>query len=249
VREGLRGLLESRPDLEVAAVCGDLDSLLAAVEAEEPDVVLTDIRMPPGNADEGIQAAGRLRETHPGVGVVVLSQYADPSFALALLESGSEGRSYLLKERIQDLDGLVSAIEAVAEALNLARAAGVDPGKVREALLGGFAASKVLEVHGQRMLDGAFEPGFRSRMHRKDARIVNDTAQPSPGALETSHLPPARRIRSVIASNPMCRRRWGLPSVVGSKAATTAGSRRTNVPALKRATAPESSSCRLSRVS
>lgn len=70
-----------------------------------------------------------------------------------------------------------ATIEAVAEALNLARAAGVDPAKVREALLGGFAASKVLEVHGQRMLDGAFEPGFRSRMHRKDARIVNDTAQ------------------------------------------------------------------------
>jgi 2-hydroxy-3-oxopropionate reductase len=70
-----------------------------------------------------------------------------------------------------------ATIEAVAEALNLARAAGVDPAKVREALLGGFAASKVLEVHGQRMLDGAFEPGFRSRMHRKDARIVNDTAR------------------------------------------------------------------------
>jgi len=115
VREGMRGLLESRPDVEVAAVCGDLDSLLAAVESEKPDVVLTDIRMPPGNKDEGIQAAARLRETDPGVGVVVLSQYADPTLALALLESGSEGRSYLLKERIQDLDGLVSAIHAVAE--------------------------------------------------------------------------------------------------------------------------------------
>jgi len=129
VREGMRGLLESRPDVEVAAVCGDLDSLLAAVESEKPDVVLTDIRMPPGNKDEGIKAAARRRETDPGVGVVVLSQYADPTLALALLESGSEGRSYLLKERIQDLDGLVSAIHAVAEGDSV-----IDP-KVVEALV------------------------------------------------------------------------------------------------------------------
>jgi DNA-binding NarL/FixJ family response regulator len=129
VREGVRGLLESRPDVEVAAVCGDLDSLLAAVKAEKPDVVLTDIRMPPGNKDEGIQAAGLLRETDPDVGVVVLSQYADPTFALALLESGSAGRSYLLKERIQDLDGLMSAIQAVAQGGSV-----IDP-KVVEALV------------------------------------------------------------------------------------------------------------------
>ena len=76
VREGVRRLLETEPDLEVAAVCSDLDSLLAAVDAERPDVVVTDIRMPPGNDDEGIQAAARLRETNPEVGVVVLSQYA-----------------------------------------------------------------------------------------------------------------------------------------------------------------------------
>ena len=80
---------EADPDLEVAAVCGDLESLLAAVESEQPDVVVTDIRMPPGNSDEGIQAAERLRTTNPDIGVVVLSQYATPSYALALLESGS----------------------------------------------------------------------------------------------------------------------------------------------------------------
>ena len=91
VREGVRRLLEADPELEVAAVCGDLDSLLAAVEAEHPDVVVTDIRMPPGNSDEGIQAAQRLRTTDPDVGVVVLSQYATPSYALALLEGGSAG--------------------------------------------------------------------------------------------------------------------------------------------------------------
>ena len=129
VREGIRRLLETQPDLEIAAVCDDLDSLLAAVEAERPDVVVTDIRMPPDNADEGIQAAERLRETHPDIGVVVLSQYATPSYALALLESGSAGRSYLLKERVQDVEQLVSAIQTVAEGGSV-----IDP-KVVEALV------------------------------------------------------------------------------------------------------------------
>jgi DNA-binding NarL/FixJ family response regulator len=87
VREGVQRLLEADPDFEVAAVCGDLDSLLAAVEAEHPDVVVTDIRMPPDNTDEGIRAAERLRTTDPDIGVVVLSQYATPSYALALLEA------------------------------------------------------------------------------------------------------------------------------------------------------------------
>ena len=114
VREGVRRLLETRPELEIVAACGDLDSLLAAVEAEKPDVVLTDIRMPPGGLDEGIQAARRLRETSPEVGVVVLSQYSEPRYALALLESGSERRAYLLKERVEDIEQLVSAIQAVA---------------------------------------------------------------------------------------------------------------------------------------
>jgi DNA-binding NarL/FixJ family response regulator len=129
VREGVRRLLESQPELEVAAACEDLDSLLAAVEAERPDVVITDVRMPPGDSDEGIQAADRLRETHPDVGVVVLSQYATPAFALALLEGGSARRSYLLKERVQDVEQLVSAIHAVAEGGSV-----IDP-KVVEALV------------------------------------------------------------------------------------------------------------------
>src|SRR4051812_12168984 len=99
VREGVRRLLETQDSLEVAAVCEDLDSLLDAVDTHRPDVVVTDIRMPPGNTDEGIQAAARLRATHPEVGVVVLSQYATPSYVLALLEGGSERRAYLFKER------------------------------------------------------------------------------------------------------------------------------------------------------
>jgi DNA-binding NarL/FixJ family response regulator len=129
VREGVRRLLEMEPELEVAAVCSDLDSLLAAVDAEHPDVVVTDIRMPPGNTDEGIQAAARLRETHPAVGVVVLSQYANPSYALALLEGGSEGRAYLLKERVEDVAQIVAAIRAVAEGGSV-----IDP-KVVDALV------------------------------------------------------------------------------------------------------------------
>jgi len=115
VREGVRRLLETEPDLEVAAACGDLGSLLAAVDAERPDVVVTDIRMPPGGADEGVQAADKLRETNPEVGVVVLSQYANPAYALALLKGGSARRAYLLKERVDDLEQLVAAIRAVAE--------------------------------------------------------------------------------------------------------------------------------------
>jgi DNA-binding NarL/FixJ family response regulator len=129
VREGIRRLLETEPAFDVAAVCCDLDSLLAAVDEQRPDVVLTDIRMPPGNTDEGLQAAGRLRETHPGIGVVVLSQYAIPSYAIALLELGSEGRAYLLKERVEDVTQLSAAIHAVAEGGSV-----IDP-KIVEALV------------------------------------------------------------------------------------------------------------------
>lgn len=129
VREGLVRLLETRDELEVAAVCSDLDSLFEAVAAERPDVVVTDIRMPPGRSDEGIQAAIRLRATSPEVGVVVLSQYATPRYVLALLEGGSERRAYLLKERVSDLEQLVAAIDAVANGGSV-----LDP-KVVEALV------------------------------------------------------------------------------------------------------------------
>jgi DNA-binding NarL/FixJ family response regulator/DNA-binding SARP family transcriptional activator len=129
LREGMRRLLETSPDVEVAAVCEDLDSLLAAVEAERPDVVVTDIRMPPDNLDEGIRASDRLRDEHPEIGVVVLSQYLEPAYALALFEAGTERRAYLLKERVHDVGQLVAAIRAVAEGGSV-----VDP-KVVEALV------------------------------------------------------------------------------------------------------------------
>jgi DNA-binding NarL/FixJ family response regulator len=129
VREGLRRLLETEPDLEVVATCEDLGTLLDAVEREQPDVVVTDIRMPPTRVDEGIRAAADLRRTQPDVGVVVLSQFAQPGYALALLESGTERRAYLLKERVEELGQLVEAIRTVAGGGSV-----VDP-KVVEALV------------------------------------------------------------------------------------------------------------------
>ena len=129
VREGVRRLLESRPEIEVAAACGDLGSLLAAVEEHGPDVVVTDIRMPPNGSDEGIQVAVQLRRLRPEVGVLVLSQYSEPRYALALLEAGTAGRGYLLKERVEDVDQLVAAIRDVSQGGSV-----VDP-KVVESLV------------------------------------------------------------------------------------------------------------------
>jgi DNA-binding NarL/FixJ family response regulator len=114
VREGVAQMLAGVPNVEVVASCGDLPSLRQAVARALPDVVLTDIRMPPTSTDEGIRVATLLRTQHPGIGVVVLSNYAEPAYALALLESGSEGRAYLLKERVHDRAQLVAAIESVA---------------------------------------------------------------------------------------------------------------------------------------
>jgi DNA-binding NarL/FixJ family response regulator len=114
VREGIRLVIGLHDDLEVVAVCGDLPSLLRAVEDEDPAVVVTDVRMPPTSQDEGIRAANRLRETRPSIGVVVLSQYAEPAYASALLDGGSAGRAYLLKERVSEPDQLADAIRAVA---------------------------------------------------------------------------------------------------------------------------------------
>jgi DNA-binding NarL/FixJ family response regulator len=141
LREGLRRLLEAEPDLEVASVCESLDELLDAVAAEPPDVVVTDIRMPPTNLDEGIRAAEQLRTTHPDVGVVVLSQYLEPGYAHALFEGGTERRAYLLKERVSDMEQLAGAIRSVA-----AGGSAVDP-KVVEALVGAKAQPEHSPLH------------------------------------------------------------------------------------------------------
>jgi DNA-binding NarL/FixJ family response regulator len=114
VREAVTHVLDGADDIEVLAACEDSESLLRAVEEKRPDVVVTDIRMPPSDGDDGLKVAAALRETHPDVGVVVLSQFAEPRYGLALLEGGSDRRAYLLKERIQHRGQLVAAIEAVA---------------------------------------------------------------------------------------------------------------------------------------
>lgn len=113
VREGVRMLLEQIDGYRLAAVCENFDELMAAVEEHQPDVVITDIRMPPTRTDEGIRAARLIRQAHPNTGVVVLSQYVEPDYALNLFAEGSAGLAYLLKERLGDIDQLTGAIDQV----------------------------------------------------------------------------------------------------------------------------------------
>ena len=131
-REGIVQLLE--PEFDVVAACGDFPEVLDAVERESPDVVLTDIRMPPSHSDEGIRVANRLRETHPEVGVIVLSQYDEPLYALSLLEAGSDRRGYLLKDRVHDRAELRAAVHTVVRG-----GAVIDPSMV-DALVQGKVA-------------------------------------------------------------------------------------------------------------
>jgi DNA-binding NarL/FixJ family response regulator len=129
VREGTTALLTSVDDIDVVAAVEDLEGLLAAVDKEKPDVVLTDIRMPPTQTTEGIDAAKQIRASHPDVGVLVLSQYSEEEYAYELLKDGAEGLGYLLKERVADLDELVRALNEVAKGGSF-----LDP-KVVEALV------------------------------------------------------------------------------------------------------------------
>lgn len=115
VREGIAAVLATEDDVDVVAMCEDLIQLQKSVDAHMPDVVLTDIRMPPTGTDEGIRFAAELRTRAPDVGVVVLSQYVEPAYAIDLLEAGSRGRAYLLKERLSNPDHLVAAIRQVAD--------------------------------------------------------------------------------------------------------------------------------------
>jgi DNA-binding NarL/FixJ family response regulator len=114
LREGMRGLLTSADDLELVATCSDLDGAIEQIDATKPDVVLTDIRMPPGHTDEGVRIAQYCRRRHPETAVVLLSQFVDPGYVRSLLESGSAGRGYLLKERVSDVDELLAALRTVA---------------------------------------------------------------------------------------------------------------------------------------
>lgn len=129
LREGMARLLERVEGVELVGTAPDLPHLEALIEEQDPEVVVTDIRMPPTGTDEGIALAARLRDDRPQTGVVVLSQYSEPSYALALLERGSRARAYLLKERVSDVEELVAAIHEVHRGGSV-----IDP-KVVEALV------------------------------------------------------------------------------------------------------------------
>lgn len=115
MREGIASVLALDDGLELVASCGNHDELIAAVDEHLPDVVITDIRMPPTQTDEGIRAAAEIRSSHPEIGVVVLSQYVEPDYAMRLFEEGSDGRAYLLKERVGDVEELATAVRRVAD--------------------------------------------------------------------------------------------------------------------------------------
>jgi len=140
VREGVARVIDREVDLDLVGVAGDLPALLALIDQCAPDVVITDIRMPPTGTDEGIQAANHLRASHPEVGVVVLSQYAEPAYALALLAEGSTGRAYLLKERVSEIDDLLHAIRTVAKGGSV-----IDP-KVVEQLVSANARTPATDL-------------------------------------------------------------------------------------------------------
>lgn len=136
MREGVRSVIDTVEGMELTSVVEDYDELLEAVEEKRPDAVITDIRMPPTRTDEGIRAALEIRRGYPGTGVLVLSQYVEPDYALKLFEHGTDGLGYLLKERVGDVDQLVAGIHRVAEGGSV-----IDP-KVVDALLSGRAGLK-----------------------------------------------------------------------------------------------------------
>ncbi|TWP38267.1 response regulator transcription factor [Leekyejoonella antrihumi] len=131
VREGVRRMISASTDIQVLAACADLDAALRTIDDLVPQVVLTDIRMPPSHSNEGLTIAQHCRSTHPSMGVLLLSQYIEPGYVKQLLTQGTEGRGYLLKERVGDLDELTGAIRAVA-----AGGSAIDP-KVVESLVRG----------------------------------------------------------------------------------------------------------------
>ena len=156
MREALERIVSGFEYVEAVAFCGDRPSLTAAIERERPDAVLTDIRMPPTGTDEGIQVARELRVSHPNIGVVILSQFADPSYVLDFLDTGSARRAYLLKERVGDPQQLVGAIEAVVSGGSV-----IDP--------------KVVEVLVRARSAGAHSP--LSSLTRREHDVLAELAQ------------------------------------------------------------------------
>src|SRR4051794_35924918 len=146
VREGVRALLAREKDLDIVGVAGDYDELIAGAEAANPQVLVTDIRMPPAFQSEGIDAAKELRKRHPGTGVVILSQYDDPEYAISLLQDGASGYAYLLKDRVAEGNQLARAIREVATGGSV-----LDPA-ITEALLRPVATANVLTSAEEELL-------------------------------------------------------------------------------------------------
>jgi class 3 adenylate cyclase/DNA-binding NarL/FixJ family response regulator len=147
VREGVKALMELSDDIHVVGVAQDFDGLVTGAEAAEPQVVVTDIRMPPDFSREGIEAAKLVRKRHPGTGIVILSQYDDPEYAIALLSDGAAGYAYLLKDRVAESDQLVRAIREVATGGSM-----LDP-KIVEALTRPVTSDGLLDEGEERLLD------------------------------------------------------------------------------------------------
>ena len=142
VREGARSVLSSVPGIEVVGTAGDPAELMLRIEETSPDTVVLDIKMPPTHRAEGIEAAHVIREKYPHIGVVILSQYADPEYALELLRDGSNGMAYLLKERLGRPAQLAEAIREVAQGGSI-----LDP-KVVDALMEAQRRRSRSRVHG-----------------------------------------------------------------------------------------------------
>jgi DNA-binding NarL/FixJ family response regulator len=215
LRAGIVALLDSRPDIDVVAQCESLPELLRVVDESSPDVVLTDIRMPPGLGDEGIQAAQRLRSTHPEVGVVLLSHFVDGDFAHSLIGDGSRGRGYLLKERVADPEHLVDVLWAVSRGESV-----IDP-LVVEAMISGQATQLRSPLRGlsprelevlERVAAGASNAGIASALFVSDRAVEKHISS----IFSKLGLPPDahthRRVAAVVvflATGPPERRATG----------------------------------------
>src|SRR4051794_6910708 len=179
VREGVRALLALEPDIEIVGTAADYDGLIAGAEAAAPQVLVTDIRMPPAFQREGIDAAKELRKRHPGTGVVVLSQYDDPEYAISLLADGAAGYAYLLKDSIAEGNQLARAVREVATGGSV-----LDP-KIVEALVHPVAGIGGLTADEERLLQQVAE----GRPIKAIAASQHTTPAPIPGAGEEPFIP------------------------------------------------------------
>jgi DNA-binding NarL/FixJ family response regulator len=174
VREGTRRLLEDSGGVRVIAAVGTAEELLDAVARLRPDVVITDIRMPPGHRMEGIEAAHAIRKAHPGVGVVVLSQHADEAYAFELLKFGTEGLAYLLKDRIGDVDEVLRAVTEVRAGRSVIEPKVVEALVARRARLDGSPVARLtpreLEVL-QQMAEGKANPGIAKSLFLSESAV------------------------------------------------------------------------------